>query len=60
MDSAFGQITHTVVRIFGDVVAVCTESEYRRARKQCWEPLSVGFKLSDVLEAKPEAGAGHP
>lgn len=52
LDSSQGHITRTVVADLGDVVLVTRAEEYQRARKAGNQPISVGFRRSDVLDAE--------
>lgn len=56
LQAAFGeQIVRRVVAVQGDwprpdVVLVTREDEWQAARAEGYEPLAVGFRLTDVLE----------
>ena len=43
------EIERRVVEATKDVIMVCREDEYQRARKQGRQPLSVGFRKADLL-----------
>lgn len=47
--SALGDITRTVAEISGDVVAVCRNEDYLRAKQKGLQPVTVGFPLTDVV-----------
>lgn len=48
--SASGLIRRIVVKDLGDVLAVTSESEYRRAKLAGTEPVFVGFRRSDAID----------
>jgi len=50
-----GLISRTIVADLGEVLLVCLESEFRRAQAEGREPVSVGFRRSDMVPA--QAGA---
>lgn len=49
---AFGgeEIVRQVVFVAGDHIGVCKEEEYRAAIGENREPMTVGFRVSDVIE----------
>lgn len=50
--SALGEITRVVTRVQDGIVSVCSDEEYRRAEKEHREPLSVGFRVSDIVDTR--------
>jgi hypothetical protein len=54
LSSALGNVTRTVAAIYDDVIAVCTAEEYRRAKMERREPVTIGFPVSAVLAVGPE------
>jgi hypothetical protein len=44
------EIERRVVGVKGDVVVVCRDEEYQKARKEGREPITVGFRIDDVLQ----------
>lgn len=44
-----GVIKRRVVQDLGDVILVCLAEEFDRARAEGREPVSIGFKRSDVI-----------
>ena len=51
LDSSTGPIDRVVVRDLGEIVLVCRADEYKKAEKEGREPVSVGFKRTDILLA---------
>lgn len=51
-------LTRRVLAVREDTVSVCSEEEYQRAKKEEREPMAIGFKLRNVIEAS-SIGAGR-
>jgi hypothetical protein len=47
------ELVRCVVRLEKDVVVVCRPEEYESAQLEGREPLSVGFRVKDVLDENP-------
>lgn len=47
------ELVRRVVRLKKDVVVVCRPEEYESAQLEGREPLSVGFRVKDVLNENP-------
>lgn len=50
LSSAHGIIVRVVLKIDGDVLTVCRREELEAATAEGREPLSVGFRMRDVLD----------
>ena len=48
------EIERRLVELKGDVVVVCRDAEYRKARKERREPIAVGFRVDDVIDVIQE------
>ena len=48
-----GVIERIVVEDRGEVILVCRSQEFEAAQGEGREPISVGFKRSDILESSP-------
>jgi hypothetical protein len=44
------ELVRRIVGINNDVVSVCRPEEYERANKAGREPISVGFRIKDVIK----------
>ena len=49
LDSAVGNIRRIVVKDLGDIVLVTRTEEFERAQVAGVEPLTIGFKKSDIV-----------
>ena len=52
LHSSLGIIQRVAVQVVGDVVLVCRQDEYETAKRERREPLSRGFRLSDLIDKK--------
>ncbi len=57
--SALGNVEKSVVGVRDGIVVVTSADEYRRAKMERREPLSVGFPLADVVSVGVTGGVGR-
>lgn len=50
LSSFNGPIVRLVLEVVSDVVVVCRSEELKRARREHRPPLTVGFRMRDVLK----------
>lgn len=50
LNSSCGEIERVLVKDIGEVLLVCREEEWKRARKAGELPVSVGFKKTDLIK----------
>jgi hypothetical protein len=57
-----GTATRRVIADKGNVVVICTEEEFQRAKEENREPEGLGFPRASVVPSSvqsPKKGAGH-
>jgi hypothetical protein len=47
--SVHGEISRIAVKVLDDVVRVCRKDEYDLAKREGRAPVTVGFRISDIL-----------